>query len=125
MDKRKDIKDADENNPGMGIKQTVIDMIKENKIPKAQDLRDIGKVVKAKGENAEEALEGLLSGELSIQEAKELVQEETKLASLQTKADCFCDFLKRELDNLNKYKNDPGFRYTIRQIKSIIDTAGF
>lgn len=125
LDKRKDIKEADENNPTMGIKQTVIDMIKENKIPRAQDLRDIGKVVKAKGENAEEALEGLLSGELSIQQAKELVQEETKLASLQTKADSFCEFLKRELDNLNKYNNDPGFRFTIKQIKSIIDSAGF
>lgn len=125
LDKRKDIKEADENNPTMGIKQTVIDMIKENKIPRAQDLRDIGKVVKAKGENAEEALEGLLNGDLSIQEAKELVQEETKLASLQTKADIFYDFLKKELPNLNKYNSDPGFRFTIKQIKSIIDSAGF
>ena len=34
LDKRKDIKDADENNPAMGIKQTVIDMIKDNKFLK-------------------------------------------------------------------------------------------
>lgn len=125
LDKRKDIKEADENNPTMEIMTTVIDMIKENKIPKAQDLRDIGKVVKAKGENASEALEGLLTGDLTIQQAKELVQEETKLASLQSKADIFNEFLKKELDNLRKYNTDPGFRFTIKQIKNIIESAGF
>lgn len=123
LDKRKDIKEADENKPTMEILPTIIEMIKEDKIPKAQDLRDIGKIVQSKGENAQEALEGLLTGDLSISEAKDLIQEETKLASIQSKADKFYDFLMKERENIKKYSSDVTLTYKLNQIVHLLSST--
>lgn len=120
LDKRNDIKAADENNPSLELIHTLMEMIKEDKIEKAADLRDIGKIVKAKGENAEQALEEFLNGDITIKEAVELAKDDTKLASLQKRIDVFSDFLKKEQSNIKQNISDVTLNYTIKQIYQIL-----
>lgn len=120
LDKRNDIKDADANNPSLGLLSTLKEMIKDDKIEKAADLRDVGKIVKAKGENAEQALDEFLNGEITIKEAVELAKEDTKLASLQNKINIFLDFLKKEQSNIKHNKSDVTLNYTIKQINQLL-----
>lgn len=123
LDKRNDIKSADENNPSLNLMSTIVDMIKENKIEKAADLRDIGKIVKAKGETAEQALEEFLNEEITLKEAVELAKEDTKLASLQKKVEGFLGFVKKEHDNIKQNKTDVNLNYTIKQIMQMLKTT--
>lgn len=120
LDKRNDIKAADENNPSLELLHTLMEMIKEDKIEKAADLRDVGKIVKAKGENAEQALEEFLNGDITIKEAVELAKDDTKLASLQKKVDIFLDFLKKEQLNIKHNISDVTLNYTIKQINQLL-----
>lgn len=120
LDKRNDIKEADANNPALNLMTTIKDMIKDDKIEKAQDLRDIGKIVKAKGENAAQALEEFLNEEISLSDAVELAREDTKLASIQKKVEAFLDFLKKEQGNIARNKSDVELNYTIKQIRTIL-----
>lgn len=123
LDKRTDIKKADENNPSLNLMSSVIEMVKENKFEKAADLREIGKIVKATGENAETALEEFLNGDISLKEAVELAKEDTKLASLQSKVNAFLDFLKKEQTNISHNKNDVTLNYTIKQIRQLLSAT--
>lgn len=123
LDKRTDIKKADENNPAMNLVPTIIEMIKDEKIEKAQDLREIGKIVKAKGENAEQALEDFLNEDITLQEAVELAKEDTKLASIQKKVDAFLNFLKKEQGNIAYNKSDVTLNFTVKQIRQILTNA--
>lgn len=123
LDKRTDIKKADENNPAMNLVPTIIEMIKDEKIEKAQDLREIGKIVKAKGENAEQALEDFLNEDITLQEAVELAKEDTKLASIQKKVDAFLNFLKKEQANIAYNKSDVTLNFTVKQIRQILTNA--
>lgn len=120
LDKNKDIKKADENQPSLELVNTVIDMIKEDKVPKAQDIRTIGKIVSARGETAKEATERLLSGEMGIDEAAELAKNDTKLASLTSKVESFVAFLKSEQEQLRKNRNDSVLRHDMGQIATIL-----
>jgi len=123
LDKRNDIKSAHENNPSLNLIPIILDMIKEDKIDKAADLRDIGKIVKAKGETAEQALEEFLNEEISLKDAVELAKEDTKLASLQNKVSNFLSFVKKEHDNLKQNKSDVTLNFTIKQIIQLLNTS--
>lgn len=123
LDKRNDIKSAHENNPSLNLMQTILERIKDDKIEKAADLRDIGKLVKAKGETAEQALEEYLNDEITLKDAVELAKEDTKLASLLSKADTFLNFVKKERDNLKQNKTDVSLNYTIKQIIQLLSTS--
>lgn len=123
LDKNKDIRNANENEPTREILVKVKEMIKEDKVPKAQDIRAIGKILSAKSENARETAEELLDGEITIEEAVEQTQEDTKLAVMQTRADAFLKFAKKERANLRDNRTDASLNYTIKQIIKILETA--
>lgn len=123
LDKNRDIKKADENNPTLELIDTLVLMIKEDKFVKAADLRDVGKLVKAQGENAEEALSDFLNGDITLAEAVELTKEDTKLASIQTKVDSFLNFLKKETNNIHNNRKDVALNYTIKQIVQILNSS--
>lgn len=123
LDKRNDIKSAHDNNPSLNLIPIILDMIKEDKIDKAADLRDIGKIVKAKGETAEQALEEFLNEEITLKDAVELAKEDTKLASLQNKVSNFLSFVKKEHDNLKQNKSDVTLNFTIKQIIQLLNTS--
>jgi len=123
LDKRNDIKNADENNPSLNLIPTILERIKDDKIEKAADLRDIGKLVKARGETAEQALEEYLNDEITLKDAVELAKEDTKLASLLSKADTFLNFVKKERGNIKQNKTDVSLNYTIKQIIQLLSTS--
>lgn len=123
LDKRNDIKNADENNPSLNLIPTILERIKDDKIEKAADLRDIGKLVKARGETAEQALEEYLNDEITLKDAVELAKEDTKLASLLSKADTFLNFVKKERENIKQNKTDVSLNYTIKQIIQLLSTS--
>lgn len=123
LDKRSDIKSADDNNPSLNLMTTIVEMIKEDKIEKAADLRDIGKIVKAKGETAEQALEEFLNEEITLKEAVDLAKEDTKLASLQNKVSTFLSFAKKEHDNIKQNKSDVTLNFTIKQIIHLLKSS--
>lgn len=123
LDKRNDIKSAHENNPSLNLMQTILERIKDDKIEKAADLRDIGKLVKAKGETAEQALEEYLNDEITLKDAVELAKEDTKLASLQNKVTNFLNFVKKEHDNIKQNNSDVTLNFTIKQIIQLLNTS--
>ena len=123
LDKRNDIKSAHENNPSLNLMQTILERIKDDKIEKAADLRDIGKLVKAKGETAEQALEEYLNDEITLKDAVELAKEDTKLASLQNKVTNFLNFVKKEHDNIKQNNSDVTLNFTIKQIIQLVNTS--
>lgn len=123
LDKNKDIRNANENESTREILVKVKEMIKEDKVPKAQDIRAIGKILSAKSENAREAAEELLEGEITIAEAVEQTQEDTKLAVMLTRANAFLAFVKKDRQNLRDNRDDANLNYTIKQIIKALETA--
>lgn len=123
LDKNRDIKKADENLPSLELVQNVIEMIKDDKIPKAQDIRTIGKIVSAPGETAREATESLLSGDISIDEAAELAKDDTKLKSLRTRMEAFQSFVLKEKKNIRDNYTNPALNHTIKQIITLLNST--
>ena len=123
LDKNKDIRNADENEPHREIKIKVLDMIKENKVPKAQDIRTIGKVVNARSENGREAAEDLLSGEITIEQAAIQTDEETKLNSIKSRSEAFLSFVKKERKNIHDNREDAALIFTIKQIIQQLESS--
>lgn len=120
LDKNRDIKNADDNNPALNLTETIVEMIKDEKIAKAQDLRIIGKIAKLQTETAQEALEDFLNGNIELAEAADLAREDTKLASLQSKFNSFYKYLQKEQYNIRNNKNDVSLNYTVKQIRQIL-----
>ena len=116
LHKNADIKKADEDNPSLNIAQTLIDQIKDDKIPESKDIRKIGKVLKSKGENSNDAKEGLLDGSLTIDEALELVSTETKIEAIKAKVDNFVSYLTDNKEDIREYVQDPSIKFAIKKI---------
>lgn len=122
LHKNRDINNADENRPQFRIKDRIIEMIKDDKIPDSRDVRKIAIIAKATGENAEEAMENVLNGDITIGEGVELVGNETKLAALTAKTEAFRDYLNNEVDSFNAYKEDAGLRRALNVVYSSISS---
>ena len=104
------------NNPRLNIVQTLIDQIKDDKIPESKDIRKIGKILKSKGENSVDAKEGLLDGSLTIDEALELVSTETKIEAIKAKVDNFVSYLTDNKEDIREYVQDPSINFAIKKI---------
>lgn len=116
LHKNADIKKANEDNPRLNIVQTLIDQIKDDKIPESKDIRKIGKILKSKGENSVYAKEGLLDGSLTIDEALELVSTETKIEAIKAKVDNFVSYLTDNKEDIREYVQDPSINFAIKKI---------
>lgn len=123
LEKNREIRRAHDNNPTLELIPTLIDMIKNDEIDKAADIREVGKIVKAPGENARDALVEFLNGDISLNEAVEQSKEDTKLASLKAKADAFYNFLKKEQMSLHANRNDVSLNYTLKQIRQLLNNS--
>jgi len=117
MTKNPAIQKAHENYPQYDIVPTLIEMIKDGKFADARELRKVGTIVSASGENAEEALVQFMTGEISVDEAVELVSTQSKLASLQTKADKILDMLRRDLESYRENLSDGQLKFKLKQIQ--------
>lgn len=117
MTKNPGIQKANENYPQYDIVPTLIDMIKDGKFANASELRKVGTITSASGENAEEALVQFMTGEISIDDAVELVSAQSKIASLQTRADKILDMLRRDMEAYRENLTDGQLKFKLRNIQ--------
>ncbi len=117
MLKNPGIQKANDNYPQHEIVPTLIGMIKDGKFADARELRKVGTIANATGENAEEALVQFMTGEISVDDAVELVSAQNKLASLQTRADKILDMLRRDMEAYRHNLSDGQLRYKLRNIQ--------
>lgn len=120
--KNRDIRKYDENNPTMEFKQKLIEKIKNDEVDRAADMRKYAILAKSKGENSVEAITEVLNGDITIDAAVELVSTETKLASLNAKVETFFNFLNKEQVALKENRGDVELNFTLKKIKTLIDT---
>lgn len=118
--KNREIRKYDENNPVMHFKETLIEKIKNDEIERAADIRKYATVVKAKGENVEEAITDVLNGEITIDQAVDLVSAGTKLASLNAKVDAFLKYVKKEQTAIKENRGDVELNFSLKQIQQLI-----
>ena len=121
--KSKDLKKYDENNPTLNFLDTVMEQIKDDTIYQAKDIRNYVTLVKTKSENADEAITDVLSGELTLDEAVELVGEDTKLAAISAKAQNFYKYIVKEESNIKANAQDTALNFELRRIYSAIKSA--
>lgn len=117
MYKNPAIKRANENYPQYNLTETLIEMIKEDKFADAKELRKVGIIVSATGENAEDAITQFLSGEITIDEGVELVSAENKLAALNSQAGKILDSFKKDLDAYRSNLSDPQLKFKLKSIQ--------
>ena len=121
--KNRDIRKYDENNPTMEFKQRLIEKIKNDEVHRAPDIRKYGILAKSKGENSVEAITDVMNGDITIDEAVELVSTETKLASLNAKAESFFNFIKKEQNAIKEHRGDVELNFILKKIKTLLDTT--
>lgn len=117
LEKSPAISKANEDYPQHNVIPTLLDMIKENKFADSRELRKVGTVVRARGENSQEAISKFFSGEITINEAVELVSTENKLADLQLKADKILETLRKENEVFRGNLTDQQLKFTLSQIR--------
>ena len=120
--KNNHIRDYDSNNPMMEYKKRLIEKIKNGEVENARDIRKYGTLAKSNGENSTEAIVDVLNGDITIDEAVDLVSAETKLASLNAKVETFFNFINKEQAALKDNRGDVELNFNLKKIKTLIDT---
>lgn len=120
MVKNPSIQKANENYPQYDVIPTLIEMIKDGKFADAREIRKVGTIANATGENAEEALVQFMTGEITVDEGVELVSSQSKLASLQSRADKILEMLRRDIDAYRQNLTDNQLKFKIRSIQQQI-----
>lgn len=117
LEKNASIRRANENYPQHDVIPSLMEMIKENKFADSRELRKVGTVVSARGENSQEAISKFFSGDISIDEAVELVSTESKLADLQLKAEKMLETLKKENDVFRSNLSNQQLKFILTNIR--------
>ncbi len=76
------IQRAIENYPQFALKDTILDRIKEEQFSDARELRKVGRILGSECEAAPEAIQGFIENTMSLDDAIELVESESKVANL-------------------------------------------
>ena len=117
--KNSTIINADVENPDMNIVSRVIEKIKNEDFVDAKDIRKIGTVIKSQNEDALEALDEFLEGEIELDEA---VDRTSDLNRAQTIKKGFNNFKKLLNDNIDRIKklteSDSDLNLTIQQVEN-------
>ena len=116
------IQKADENYPQFAIKETILERIKEDKFSDAREIRKVGKIVGAEGEVADEAIQGFLDETMSIDDAVELVESESKVANLTAKIRNFNVTIANENSSLRQNLSDMGLSTELRKLLAQLKT---
>lgn len=119
--KNKTLRDANEDRPHLQLQDRVVCMIQDGKFNNAREIRSIAEIVKAPGEYAEEALEEVLSGDISIEDALELVSDETKFAGVLKRTQKYRVSLEKDIKIILENKNNFELIRDLRAIKVSID----
>lgn len=112
------IQSAIENYPQFALKETIIDRIKEEKFSDARELRKVGKILGAECETASEAIQGFVENTLSLDDAVELVESESKVANLITKVRSFSMVVLKEESTIRQNVGDLGLRLELQKLQT-------
>ena len=113
------IEKADKDNPTLGLKDHLLNDIKENKIPESKDIRKVVKMAKLKDDAGFEALSSYADGTFSLEEAFSLVEDVSKASDALSKAKIFLNMLSKK-NFASIVKENPELKYVLKQIENVI-----
>ena len=112
------IQKAIENYPQFPIKDTILERIKDEQFSDARELRKVGKVLGAECEAASEAVQGFLDNTMTLDDAVELVESESKVANLSAKIHNFSMFILNEESALRQNIDDIALKMELIKLQT-------
>lgn len=119
------IQKADENYPQFGIKDTILERIKDGKFSDARELRKVGKIVGSQSEVTAEAIDAFLNETMTLDEAVELVESDSKIANITTKIRNFNITVANEGRTIRDNMSDMGLSTELRKLYAQLKTLLF
>ncbi len=116
------IQKANENYPQFSIIETILERIKDEKFTDAKEIRKVGKIVGAEGEVADEAIQGFINETMSLDDAVELVESDSKLANLTAKVKNFNITIANENMSLRQNITDVGLSTELKKLFAQLKT---
>lgn len=116
------IQKADENYPQLAIKETILERIKEDKFSDSRELRKVGKIVGSESEVADEAINGFLNETMSLDEAVELVESDSKIANLTAKIRNFNIAVANDSRTIRENLTDLGLSTELKKLYAQLKT---
>lgn len=116
------IQKAIENYPQYSIKDNILERIKEDKFSDAREIRKVGKIVGAECEVAPEAIQGFLDDTMSLDDAVELVESESKVANLIAKIRNFNITISNENNAIRQNVNDIALKMELQKLVGQLKT---
>lgn len=114
------IEKADKDNPELNLVERVIDKIKNDELSDArQDIRNIGKVVKSRNEDAVAIIGEYLDGDLSLSEAVELADDLNRETTIKKTVQSFHKLLNDDFEFVKQLlKSDSNLMMRLKQIEN-------
>ncbi len=116
------IQKANKNYPQFSIMETILERIKEDKFTDAREIRKVGKVVGSESEVANEAISGFINETMSLDEAVELVECDSKIANLTAKIRNFNIAIDKESRAIRENLRDMGLSTELKRLLAQIKT---
>lgn len=116
------IQRADENYPLLAIKETILERIKDGKFTDARELRKVGKIVGSESEVTDEAINGFINETMSLDEAVELVESDSKIANLTAKIRNFNIAVSNESTAIRENLSDMGLYTELKKLYAQLKT---
>lgn len=118
----KKITDKEQSRPNLHIRELLLTQIKVGAIPDAQSIRKIGKILASASPNADSAIDGYCSGELSIDEAFTKIEDQNVLDSITKQTKLFREVVLRD-DYKDIVANDEELRFITKRIFTLLKAA--
>lgn len=116
------IQKADENYPQLAIKETVLERIKDDKFSDAREIRKVGKIVGSESEVTDEAINGFLNETMTLDEAVELVESDSKIANLTAKIRNFNIAVANESRTIRENMSDMSLSTELKKLLTQLKT---
>lgn len=113
---------ADENYPQLEIKETILERIKDDKFSDAREIRKVGKIVGSESEVTDEAINGFLNETMTLDEAVELVESDSKIANLTAKIRNFNIIVANDSRTIRENLQDLGLSTELKKLFTQLKT---
>lgn len=118
----KKIRDKEHARPNLHIREYLLTQIKVGGLPDAQSIRKIGKILASASPNADNAIDGYCTGELSIDEAYTKIEDQNVLDSIKKQTKLFREVVLRD-DYKDFITNDEDLKFITKRIYNILKAA--
>lgn len=116
------IQRADENYPQLAIKEAILERIKDEKFSDAREIRKVGKIVGSESEVTDEAINGFLNDTMTLDEAVELVESDSKIANLTAKIRNFNIAVANDSRTIRDNLSDMGLSTELKKLFTQLKT---